>query len=499
MTPKPKSFLRRLGYIEMYQSGMHNVTHYCSTITTCRYTLPPSLVGFDKHKEVVKTFDAAVAQTVIQFPMLQVGLVGEGTRKPAWVSLPSVDLAAHIIWDVRADSANYDEEFEANLGYQLDAKFERLETQPGWRLLLMRTQTGDFVDAMFVWNHANTDGMGSKIFHQTLLKNLSEPSTTTPLKESSRVMTTAVSKERFPQPQEKLAKHRVTVGFTFSEIWHNFGPSAFLSSTAKAIWAPIRSTPFITRGKCINIDPVTLKQLLKVCREHETTLTGLLHGIMLACLSVNLSEGKAHAFNLATAMDQRKFMRKQDRPSKFAELNPEDSVQNCVASIYHTFNREIVSDIRAQARMNNWASHPIHSLEPMIWKAAKIIRGDIQDRLDLGLTNSVVGLMKLVIDWQEYHRSTLKKPRELSWIVTNIGVMDSKPKSVADKDHGWSLAKARFTLCADVAGPAMQISTVSVKGGSLAIDLTWQDLDELNEVGTRLAQDLESWLTCLAA
>jgi hypothetical protein len=45
----------------------------------------------------------------------------------------------------------------------------------------------------------------------------------------------------------------------------------------------------------------------------------------------------------------------------------------------------------------------------------------------------------------------------------------------------------------------MQISTVSVKGGSLAIDLTWQDLDELNEVGTRLAQDVESWLMYLGA
>ncbi|KAH6963316.1 hypothetical protein DER45DRAFT_517705 [Fusarium avenaceum] len=496
MAPKPKSFLRRLGYIELYQSGMHDVNHYCSTITTCRYTLPPSLVGCDKHAEVAKAFDRAVAQTVIQFPMLQVGLVGEGTRKPAWVSLASVDLAAHIIWDVRADSTNYDEVFEANLGYQLDAKFERLETQPGWRLLLMRPQTGDFVDAMFVWNHTNTDGVGSKIFHQTLLKHLSEPSTTTPLIGTSRVITTAVSKERFPQPQEKLAKHRVTVGFAFSEIWHNFGPSAFLSSTAKARWAPIRATPYITRSKCINIGPVILKRLLSLCREHETTLTGLLHGVVLACLSVDISEGAADAFNVITAMDQRRFILEEDRPSKFAELNPENSIQNCVASIYHTFGREIVSDIRAQARINNWAPQPIHSLEPEIWKAAKTIRNDVQERLDLGLTNSVVGLMKLVTDWQEYHRDTLKKPRELSWIVTNIGVMDSQPKNGGSS---WSLQKARFSLCADVAGPAMQIGVASVKGGGLDIDLTWQDLDELNDVGIRLAQDMESWLLHLGA
>ncbi|KAF5001106.1 hypothetical protein FGRMN_1300 [Fusarium graminum] len=493
MAPKPKSFIRRLGSIELYQSGLHNINHYCSTIVTCRYTLPPSLVDFDKHKEVVKAFDAAVAQTVIQFPLLQVGLVGESTKKPAFVSLPTVDLSNHIIWDVRADTTNYDQDFQANLVYQLNARFEHLETQPGWRLLLMRTQTGDFVDAMYVWNHANHDGMGAKIFQQTLFKNLCEPCIPSPLLYGSRVLMTAISKETFPQPQEKLAKHRITAGFAASEIWHSFGPAVLLSSSAKARWAPVRFGEFTTRAKSININASTLKRVLGLCREHETTLTGLLHGIILACLSVDLSEGKADAFNAATAMDQRRFMRKEDRPSKYTNLDPENSVQNCVSSIYHTFNRQVVSDIRALARVNNWAPQPIYDLEPSIWKAAKTVRGDIEERLDLGVTDSIVGLMKLVADWQDYHKSMEKKPREVSWNVTNLGVMDGKNEA----GNGWSMAKTRFTLCADVAGPAMEISTISVKGGSLTIDISWQDMEELDEVGERLTKDMESWLMYL--
>ncbi|KAM0341684.1 hypothetical protein ACHAPU_009932 [Fusarium lateritium] len=490
MAPKPKSFLRRLGNVELYQSGLHNVNHYCSTIITCRYTLPPSLADFDKHKEVVKAFDAAIAQTVIQFPLLQVGLVGESTKKPAFVSLPTVDLSNHIIWDVRADVTNYDQNFQANLVYQLNARFEHLETQPGWRLLLMRAQTDNFVDAMYVWSHANHDGMGGKTFQQTLFNNLCEPCIPSPLPPGSRVLKTAISRESFPQPQDKLAKHRVTAGFAFSEVWHAFGPASFLSSTAKARWAPVRPVEHTTRSKSIDVEAATLKRILGLCREHETTLTGLMHGITLACLSVDLSEGKADAFNVSTAMDQRRFMRKEDRPSKYADLQLDNSVQNCVSSIYHNFNRQAVSDIRALARINNWAPQPIHDLEPSIWKAAKMIRGDIQERLDLGVTDSVIGLMKLVTDWQDYHKSAEKKPRELSWIVTNVGVMDGKN----EVEDGWSMAKSRFTLSADVAGPAMQISSVSVKGGGLTIDISWQDMEELNEVGERLAKDVESWL-----
>jgi hypothetical protein len=361
----------------------------------------------------------------------------------------------------------------------------------------MRTQTDNFVDVMFVWNHTNIDGMGAKMFQRTLLNNLAQPSSTSPLIPGSRVMTTTVSRDTFPQPQEKLAKHKVTMGFAVSEIWHNFGPSAFVSSTAKARWAPIQPAPYITRNKCIDIDATTLKRLLGLCREHETTLTGLLHGIVLACISVDLSEGKANAFHVATSMDQRRFMTKEDRRAKYAHLDPATSVQNCVSSVHHAFGREIVSDIRALARVNNWPVQPISDLEPQIWRAAKMIRDDIEERVSLGLTNTVVGLMKLVTDWQDYHKTSIKKPRELSWEVTNLGVVNNRPDNGAE--DGWTVEKARFSLCADVAGPAMQINVASVKGGDLTVEISWQDLEELNGVGERLGNDVKAWLMHLGA
>ncbi|KAF5529518.1 hypothetical protein FPHYL_14203, partial [Fusarium phyllophilum] len=173
--------------------------------------------------------------------------------------------------------------------------------------------------------------------------------------------------------------------------------------------------------------------------------------------------------------------------------NPQNSVQNCVASICRTFGRDIVNDIRALARTHNWPSQPIPDIESHIWKAAKIIRDDIEERINLGVANTFVGLLRLVTDWQNHHWTTVKKPRELSWIVTNIRVIDNKPEGAADEKVAWSVAKARFTLSADVAGPAMQKSAVSAKGG-LSVEISWQDLTATNDVGDRLMQDLRDWI-----
>ncbi|KAF5974913.1 hypothetical protein FCOIX_7952 [Fusarium coicis] len=493
-SPNPKSLIRRLGQIEMCESALHNLDYYCSTALTCRYTLPLSLHGFINHDRVLRRFDQAIAQTVLQFPLLQVGLVGEGTKKPAWVSLPSLDLADHVSWDVRPNSKDYESAFEANLEYQLDAKFESVETRPGWRICLMRTRTDNFVDVMYIWSHANHDGMGAKIFHQTLLQSLNYPVSSSLLRRGSRVMTTSICKDNFPQPQEKLAKHNLSLGYACSEIWHGLCPSCFQSEESKALWAPIQADPYITRFKAIDIDALTLKKLLSQCRENYTTLTGLIHGIVLACLSVDINKGNTDAFQVATAMDHRNFLRKELRPSKYASLDLDNSIQNCTASLTHLFDHQIVSDMRAQARINNWPAQPIEDLEPTIWKAAQQIRTDIEKRLDTGVNDNIVGLMKVVSDWHDYLKSLERRPRDLSWEVTNLGVIDGKAE-----DDGFVVGRARFSLSGNVVGPAIQINMVSVRDGDLSIEVSWQDLPEIHEVAQRLVENMRAWLLYLGA
>ncbi|KAH6888181.1 alcohol acetyltransferase-domain-containing protein [Thelonectria olida] len=493
---RPTPRLRRLGDIELYQSGLHNVRQYCGTAVTCRYALPSSLVGFAMQKKVLQVFNHAVAQTVLQFPMLQVGLVGESSRKPAWVYLPTIDLAQHIECHVLADSDDYDGQFQVNLQCQLDTEFEHLETRPGWRLSMMRTESGNFVDVMFVWNHANCDGMSAKIFHEALLQSLNGPAKSASLLSGSMVISTAASADRFPPPQEKLAKYPLTMGYVVSEVWHEFGSPS--NDRTKATWAPIRRDPYKTQYRAISIKHDVLARLLSACRNRGTTLTGLLHGIVLVSLATFLPKETAPAFSSATAMDQRRFMGDSAKDLKHSWLNPQQSVQNCVSSIYHTFNSRSVDSVRAVARVNNWKRQPVVELEEHVWSAAKTVREDIEHRLDIGLTNSVVGLMKLIRDWQGYHRSHEHKPRERSWIVTNLGVLNGKSKLDAIGDS-WSIDEAKFTLSAHVAGPFLQISTISVRGGNLSIHVSWQDAADGNDIGEQVVKDIEAWLEHLRA
>ncbi|RSM19170.1 hypothetical protein CDV31_002091 [Fusarium ambrosium] len=488
--PLAKTRLRRLGCLELYQSALHNVRHYCGTTVTCRYLLPPSLQSFDMQKEVVRIFKNAIAQTILQFPMLQVGLVGESTRKPFWVSLPTIDLADHIQWHILADSTGYDEQYNADLLYQLDAKFEHLETRPGWRLLLMRTEADGFVDVMFVWNHANCDGMSGKTFHLSLLQSLHQPTNWGSFLPGSRVISTALTAQDLPVPQEKLAKHPITLGFAFSQVWHTFGPSLLSSKSAKATWAPLQLGPYATQATSFNIQNAALGRILAACRQHDTTLTGLLHGIILACLACDVPQDKARTFTASTAIDQRRFM----YPRKGDEADARRSVQNCVSTIHHTFGYDLVADIRAKARTNNWEAQPVRDLEKDIWSASRIARGDIEERLNAGLKNNIVGLMKLVHDWQEYHGDQAKRDRELSWIVTNLGVIDGESGEGTEGNERWSINQAKFALSAHVAGPFVQVSALSVKGHDLSVTLSWQESVESNEICARMAQGVEAWL-----
>ncbi|KAH7114832.1 hypothetical protein EDB81DRAFT_919924 [Dactylonectria macrodidyma] len=430
--PVAKTRLRRL--------ALHNVRHHCGTAITCRYHLPPSLTGVDMHKEVVRRFENAVAQTIPQFPM-QVGLIGESTRKPSW-----------------------DKQYKATLLYQLDAKFEHLETRPGWRRLLMRTEADDFVDIMFIWNHANCDGMRGTIFHLSLLQSLHRPASWGPF---------------------KLAKQPITLGFAFSQVWHTFGPSLLSSKSAKATCAPLQLGSYASQATSFNIQNEALGRILAA-----------------SCLACCVPQGKARDFTAARAMDQRRFMcpRKGNGEERQKGVDARRSVQNCVSSIHHTFGYSLVADIRAKARTNNWEAQPIRDLEKEIWSASRVARGDIEERLNAGLKNNIVGLMKLVHDWQEYHGDQAKRDRELSWIVTNLGVIDGESE-VETAVHGgndrWSINQANFALSAHVAGPFVQISTPSIEARDLSVTLSRQEPIEGNETCARLAQGVEAWLRFL--
>jgi hypothetical protein len=88
--------------------------------------------------------------------------------------------------------------------------------------------------------------------------------------------------------------------------------------------------------------------------------------------------------------------------------------------------------------------------------------------------------------------SQLKKPRGSAWGVSNLGTLDGE-------GPGWKIERAVFQLSCEITSPVFHISSISVKGRELCVDVSWQE-GVINEaIGDKLAEDMEAWLRFLGA
>lgn len=95
--------------------------------------------------------------------------------------------------------------------------------------------------------------------------------------------------------------------------------------------------------------------------------------------------------------------------------------------------------------------------------------------------------MKHVSDWKQLTANRVNKgSRKRAWVLTNLGVLDGDPDGShtgttseaagdAIQEARWRIEKAMFLLATDMAGDALVLSTMSVKGRGLTVACTWQD------------------------
>ncbi|KAH6889781.1 alcohol acetyltransferase-domain-containing protein [Thelonectria olida] len=486
---KPQ-ILRKMGQFESFQTSFYVMELYCGTMIACRYSIPEHLRDPSTHSKLVDTLERAVADTISQHPLLQVGMVKEKSKRPAWAKIDSIDLAQHIEWRAVEGVEKYGGIRKDVIVRQLDTRFESLATRPGWRLVVLKLEYDNTLEVMFTWNHCNTDGTGGKIFHQTLLESLNN------LKEKpdgpsleNHIWKTTVSAQTMMPPQNVIAKYKLTPGYTATTIWKELKPPVFAGKAEFASWGPFKLTPRETQIRTLSIDNDTLQKVLAVCRSHKTTLTGLLHGIAFVSLAPQLPEDQVAAMMGGTPLNLRRFIKAN--PPAYPWLEPNKIVGNFVTKMDHEFDKTLVVKVRDAARGAGTEAERFSALEGEVWSTAVTVRRELQDKLDLGLKNDAVGLMAVVGDWQKYQKDQMKKPRHGSWMVTNVGVIDGQPKGTS---NGWSIQGSSFSLSANVLASMFSISTVAVKGGDLAVDVSWQDHIVDAGVGERLSVDLKSWL-----
>lgn len=484
-------------YSECYQSATHTLGQYIGTVIACRYAIPRALTNPDSQEKLVEVFESAIARTILEHPLLQVGLVGANSKKPAWTQLESVDLRNHVEWDFAENSARFDLLCRSALQFQLDTEFPNLESQPGWRISVLHQRESNVLEVIFSFNHANSDGMGGKIFHETLLRRLNETSiddTLPTLKD--RILKVPTVVDRFPPTQHQLTKFTMSTEFILRMLWRETLPPAITSKrTTHATWAPIRTSPYKTQFRSFNIDKQSLGHILAACRKHKTTITGLLHALSLTSLASQLEESKARAFEAASALSMRRFLPSQ--PSSHPWFEPNNTIGNLVSAMPHRFNTKTVAKIRSCIRDGGGSDGSLsEALEATIWEIAAVVRTELEVRLKMGVKNDLTGVMKFVGDWHTQMQEQAQKPRVQSWVVSNLGVLDgggSEGVVEEEKEDGWSIDQAQFFLSAEVPAAALTVSPIAVKGKDLVVSVSWQDCVMDCAFGERFIANLERW------
>lgn len=424
---------------------------------------------------------------------------------------------------------DYEARLQTIIDWHHDTEFTDLDTKPGWRMTLLRRRTPcatdariePYVEVVFSWNHPNFDGMGGKIFHETLLANLnktvlSDAGSQPPLKDHVLDLSSdCLTKDNFTPNLHDITKLPVTPGFTVKTAWKELKPAKKPSSprssspstspepasdktqTHGASWCPIvADRPYKTHTlRSHALDGPALDKVLSLCRQQPNggiTLTALLHALCLSSMAplfpIKTADGKGTlaaapgSFDAATALNFRRFLKPS--PPGYPDLKPSRTMANYVSALEHRFGPEIVAEVRkAEPAAAESSLLPLSdAAKQAIFHAADQIKQDLSARIDRGVKNDQAGLMALVGDWRAQHTANTKKPRHGAWNVSNIGVIDGDPTGdthVDDADehakNAWRITKSWFTVGAMVTSGVFMVSPVAVKGQGLFLGCTWQD------------------------
>ncbi len=435
--------------------------------TTCRYAVPH---GAGPLQAVI---EMALAQVVVKLAALQVGIVGEETGTPWFVHIPAIDLRDHVEWK----TADNDGHLLRIIETQNSQPWPDVQRRPPWKLIIaINSAHNDWVDIVFAAHHVLGDGKSSLLFHTHLLRAFSHPSDV-----GSVLRNHILTIDELPAlvpAQEDLVKFNTSWPFFLGELWHEFSPA----------W--LRRDPPVWTGKPIDFDVLDMhlrlvvipasavQALLATCRTHGTTLTPLLHILVLVSLARRLPASTAPSFTALTPISLRPFVSlPPDSPHEIAT-----AMANLVTLQTYPFSAGVVADLRRDRSQDDRESH--------IWDLAAALRSALRSRLDDIPNDDIMGILGWVSSWHAWWLKHRGKPRQASWRVSNLGSIcgESQPAG----SNGWAIQRAIYAQSTLVAGPAFSVNVAGVEHGDISVSLSWQESIVDTELMDGLAEDLRA-------
>ncbi|KAF7950809.1 uncharacterized protein EAE97_002361 [Botrytis byssoidea] len=505
---KIKNF-RKLGNKEAYQLALHTLDRHRNKSITCRYTPPPNH-PFNSNR-LIRIVETAIIDVLLLHPILQGVIVDADSKNPAWKQLQQINLNEHLTWRFLQTPEDFDDVLRELTLSEIDSKFNEMQENPGWRIVVLYQERASLLEVHFTWNQVYGDGISGKIFQEDLSRhlntatqyeNIEDNTTTSPL---IPLPPTAI----LSPPIEELYKFPLSISFLAKRLWELFTPAA--TSRTKltlAYWAPIHLIPCSTQHRSFSISKTTLYDIHLTCRKKDSTLISLLHALMTVSLASQLDENTASAFQSCTTLDMRRLISLTSSTSGYSGLNVERVMGNYEMSVSHEFDKKLVAQLRDKLPGNG---NQDLILSPgqlrQIWRIGANICGEIETKVARGLKDDSAAPMKFIWNWCQRLKNASQRPRIFSWSITDAGTfnrnsnIDNEIPSVESKLGGrdtWILHRAGFASSAETTGAAFVISLMSFKTAGLSVDVSWQDSVCEVAMGERVTADLGKWLEQIA-
>ncbi|KAI3337737.1 hypothetical protein F4824DRAFT_461562 [Ustulina deusta] len=337
--------VRPVGSQAKFNTARHSLGILRAVIVTCRYRIPAASV----RKQSVSLHDAienALAHVVLGQAMLGVGIAAEDTKEPVFVHLKTIDMRRMIEWkeiviptatcntqtEARNGSKGKGEQEEAHYEDRLLRSFERyhellwddLAGKPGWKIVVhhdprqlgaLQSRESPYLehqdeednvllsfDIAFCFHHAYADGRGGYIFHGDLQRALNNAARPAELQNHILHLPTPPI---LPPAMDTLIPFSLSWAFIVRTVWTellNAVPMPLFlrhllrlePSGTNVPWtgAPVdESNPKMHVRTLFKLDDdAQLKRILAQCRNHQASLTGLLHALIARSLARHVKD-----------------------------------------------------------------------------------------------------------------------------------------------------------------------------------------------------------------
>lgn len=393
---------------------------------TCRYQRSAAISQSGFENELYH----ALGQVVANQPMLQASILNEDSNAAKFGQLQEINLRDHVSFkNLSCETA---EEYESALLTEnescLATLFPDVASQSPWRITVLRPSDGavapnlDFHDVMFSFHHSLMDGTSGRKFHELLLQALNSPLKQQEEASSNHIISFSAV-QKLSESQEDAIPFTNSIPFVVKAFWNELAPSA-LKPRKEIPWhgkPTDYKLPNTVHVRAIDVVPQDVEKLLVACRQHSTSLTGLIHALALVSFSRHLTEAEASTFACSTPINLRPWFGPNAGPTH------KELLRCLITSHTHSLEGDLVREVRA---CND------EDLTDLIWKNARRMKSEIANKTASLPHNDVGGLIKYIGDWFTMWRRKEGGPRSDSWEVSNIGKLLDKSEAPAK----WSVS-----------------------------------------------------------